>query len=275
MNTVPSTIKPLVYAVTTPKGGVGKTTTLTALSLYAAMRGKKCLLIDLDNIGSFTNNFQGADVRHSELSDVRDLFKDPDLGAQINVSVISENLHLIQGHSDVADVNRTTDLTLITRMKDNLLENLPGYTSYDYVFIDTPAGNGNTVAAALIFANRIYSPIDLDHNAIGSLAELTKMLKPIRRSLNPSLYWVGFVINRVPKLVRTLGRKVPEATADRVIYEGLVENYGEKALLGVIASRNPIKQSLSSGSWISGSDPSAQEAAAELEQFCKKVLEIN
>jgi len=266
---------PKVIGVSTPKGGVGKSTTITGLGLYLSLQGKKVLFIDLDNIASLTNNLQGAEVRYEHLSNVTHLFKDPEdeQAAPITVSVISDNIHLIQGDSSVSEINRSNDLTIVTALKDNLHMRVPNIESYDYILIDTPAGNGNTLLATLICADLIYSPIDLDHNAIGSLKELTKVLKPVKRGLNKNLQWGGFVINRVKTLVSVLGKKVPHSLGDRAIYESLVSAYGDVALLGVIGLRDPIKASISSGKWISGKDGSAQDASFEFENFCKKLME--
>lgn len=266
---------PKVIGVSTPKGGVGKSTTITGLGIYLSRQGKKVLFIDLDNIASLTNNLQGAEVRYPQLSNVTHLFKDPEdeQAAPITVSVISDNVHLIQGDSSVSEINRSNDLTIVTALKDNLHMKVPNIESYDYILIDTPAGNGNTLLATLICADLIYSPIDLDHNAIGSLKELTKVLKPVKRGLNKNLQWAGFVINRVKTLVSVLGKKVPHSLADRAIYEGLVNAYGDVALLGVIGLRDPIKAAISSGQWITGKDGSAQDASYEFENFCKKLME--
>lgn len=266
---------PKVIGVSTPKGGVGKSTTITGLGLYLSLQGKKVLFIDLDNIASLTNNLQGAEVRYEHLSNVTHLFKDPEdeQAAPITVSVISDNIHLIQGDSSVSEINRSNDLTIVTALKDNLHMRVPNIESYDYILIDTPAGNGNTLLATLICADLIYSPIDLDHNAIGSLKELTKVLKPVKRGLNKNLQWGGFVINRVKTLVSVLGKKVPHSLGDRAIYESLVTAYGDVALLGVIGLRDPIKASISNGKWISGKDGSAQDASFEFENFCKKLME--
>lgn len=264
---------PKVIGVSTPKGGVGKTTTITGLGIYLSLQGKKVLFIDLDNIASLTNNLQGAGVRHAHLSNVTHLFKDPEEAKPITVSVISDTIHLIQGDESISEINRVSDLTVVTALKDNLQMNVADIESYDYILIDTPAGNGNTLLATLICADMIYSPIDLDHNAIGSLKELTKVLKPVKRRLNAKLQWGGFVINRVKTLVSVLGKKVPHSLGDRSIYEGLVTAYGDIALLGVIGLRDPIETAISKGKWISGKDDSAQDATFEFENFCKKLME--
>ena len=264
---------PTVISSTSPKGGVGKSTTESALALYLERQGYKVLMIDLDNIGSLTNNFQGPGIRKADCSSVLDLFKPTETVGDIKVSAITDKLHLIQGDSGIAEVNRSNSITLITLMDDNLRQKVPNIESYDYVLIDTPAGTGSTVVAALICADYVYSPIDLDNNAIEALAELTKLVKPIKQRMNTKLHWSGFVINRVPKLVRVLGKKVPESLRDRSIYDNLVSTYGDTALLGTIALRDPIKSAISSGRWIEGAAPSAVEAVNEIENFCKNLLE--
>lgn len=264
---------PLIISAVTPKGGVGKTTTICGLALYLANEGKKVLAIDLDNIRSLSNNFLGAEQSIQGASNVTDLFKEPKEGNKLNVYPVKQNIDLIQGHSDIAKVNKTLDIGILFNLDDNLKENLDNFDSYDYILIDTPAGTGNTVLSAMFCSDVIYSPIDLDNNALNSLTELANLLDLACNRFHCKLKWAGFVINRVQKLITTENGRIPEALSDRKIFNGLVEEYGDNYLLGVIGLRNPIKKAISNGVWEFDNSPSSKEALNELNIFYKKLME--
>jgi len=267
---------PKIYASMSPKGGVGKTTSVTTLALYCSLiLKKKVLVIDLDNIGSLTNNLQGDQVRHVQYSNVTDLYLDPEKNSQIKVSPINEYLDLIQGDSGIKDINSKNSIELISRLEDNLLQHIPNYEEYTYVIIDTPAGVGNSVLSALICADYIYTPIDLDPNAISAIDELTSVLKPIKRKMNSKLAWKGILINRVQKLINTDNGKVPESLNHREVFLDLKERFSGH-ILGVVGLRNPIQTAFTKGNcrWVAGRDSSAQDADLELKNFCNNLLGI-
>lgn len=274
MTTLTSHLKfPEIYAVMSPKGGVGKSTSLSALALYISeVRNQKVLLLDLDNIATLTNNFQGDKVRFPELSNVTDLYEDPDGKEMLKVSVVRPNIHLVQGDSKISEINSKNSIELISLLEDNLHQRIPDVSSYDYILIDTPAGVGNSVLSALICSDFIYSPIDLDTNSISAIDELTRVLKPIKRRMNPKLAWKGLLINRVAKLVPVLGSKLPEALNHRKIYTDITSKYSG-VVLGVVCNRNAIQRAVTSGQWITGRDQSALDAIREVSTFCENLLE--
>lgn len=269
-----SNAPPLIISTVSPKGGVGKTTSITALGLcISKILNKKVLMIDLDNIGSLTNNLQGDKVRYSDSSTVLNLFDDPENNSLITVRNISENLDLIQGDSQISSINSKNSIQLISRLEENLFTNLHGVNSYDYILIDTPAGDGNSVLAALICSDIIYTPIDLDPNAISAIDALTKIFKPIKRKMNSKLLWKGLLINRVQKLITIDGQKVPESLNHRKVFSDLKNEYSDK-ILSTVGLRNSIQLSVSRGKWLSPTDPSAIEAINEITTFCENLLGI-
>ena len=170
---------PKVIGVSTPKGGVGKSTTITGLGLYLSLQGKKVLFIDLDNIASLTNNLQGAEVRYEHLSNVTHLFKDPEdeQAAPITVSVISDNIHLIQGDSSVSEINRSNDLTIVTALKDNLHMRVPNIESYDYILIDTCPSLGALTINAMAAADEVIVAVNPQLLAMMGLQDFLKSVK--------------------------------------------------------------------------------------------------
>ncbi len=88
-------------AVAIHKGGVGKTTTAKNVAAALAMRGKRTLLVDLDEQANATKGL-GIDPAALEAT-INDLFADPDRDpGSVLLMTLVEGLHLMPAHPDLA-----------------------------------------------------------------------------------------------------------------------------------------------------------------------------
>src|SRR5579859_2525422 len=87
-------------AIAIHKGGVGKTTTAKNLAAALALKGKRTLLVDLDEQANAT---KGMGINPNELqatlNDLSDPNRDP---VSVIVATAIEGLHLLPAHPDLA-----------------------------------------------------------------------------------------------------------------------------------------------------------------------------
>ena len=147
-----------VVAVTSIKGGVGKTTAAVMLAHLAASEGDSALLWDLDPQGSATyvlgvgRRVQGGSRR---------LFGSSKAGEVLTESIVEtdfENLDLVPADFSL----RSADLALAEQRRPRravrkLLERVED--DYDYLFIDCPPGIGLSIDSALRAADLVIVPV--------------------------------------------------------------------------------------------------------------------
>lgn len=135
------------------KGGVGKTTTASALSLLAAQQGKQCLLVSTDPAHSLADIFehQIGDREVQLVSNLWGLEIDPEAEADNYIDTVKDNLRNLVKPRLYGEIDRQMNLTrqapgtveaaLLERMTHLMGE---GLNRYDSIIFDT-APTGHTL----------------------------------------------------------------------------------------------------------------------------------
>jgi len=166
--------KPIIYAVTSGKGGVGKTSISLNLAISCATLGKKVLLIDSDlNLASL-DVLMGIAVRKSLSDTVLKNRKVSDVIIKTPFIV-----DLIPGYSGIVQMMDMDEV-----IRDKIFNQLSILErEYDYVFIDTGAGIGNNVLNFIDMAQESIVVVTPEPASIMDAYAVIKLLN-IRGSCN-------------------------------------------------------------------------------------------
>jgi ATPases involved in chromosome partitioning len=182
--------KPIVIAIANQKGGVGKTTTSTALAAGLKDKGYRVLAIDADPQGNFSDT-AGAETQESQT--LYDLMKgDCEVEDCIQVldrfDIIPANIMLAGLETEMSQLGKEQ------RLKEKIS---PVLKKYDYIIIDTPPSLGILTINAFTFANQIIIPTQAGIYATGGMIQLNTTINNVRKYCNnPKLVVAGVLITR-------------------------------------------------------------------------------
>jgi chromosome partitioning protein len=209
-----------VITICNQKGGVGKTTTATALARGLVLKGRRVLLVDCDPQGNSTDSYRAsiedgsptlADllysdepatscVQHTEYGDI--LASDPLLSAAEKY---------------------LTGIGGFYKLKKRLEPLLP---LYDHIIVDTPPNLGILLQNALIATEGVIIPVTSGRYALQGMSQLTDTLAEVKSQPNPYLEVLGLLMVKhrpwlsitkevrkgLPAVADTLGTKVFHST---------------------------------------------------------------
>ncbi len=215
-----------VIALTNQKGGVGKTTTSSALAAgLASFYDKKVLAIDLDPQGSLGFSL-GLNIE--ECRTVHDV-----LTGQVP---IQEAIQLTD-YCDVITSNillSSAEIEFTSAGRELLLKKAlaPVIDNYDYIIIDTPPALNILTVNAYAVANHLIIPMAPEILSLLGVTQLKETIDSVRESVNPNLNVLGIILTKFNR--RTLlAREVKE----------MAENVASQ--MGTCVFNNQIRTSVS------------------------------
>ncbi len=171
----------LTYAITSQKGGVGKTTTTVNLGAGLAREGKRVLLLDLDPQGSLT----AAVGRKVGSITIGDVLLNPDRMLNAIYPCAGE-MHVVTATATLASVllqlNEASDPAFRMRRALSMVGEC-----YDYALIDCPPSLGHATSNALTAARVALVPLQCEFLSLRGLADVQEIAATIQESTNPDL----------------------------------------------------------------------------------------
>lgn len=205
-----------IIALTNQKGGVGKTTTSSALAAgLVTFYKKRVLAIDLDPQGSLGFSL-GLDIEDCKtIHDV--LTGQVPIASAIQMTdycdVITSNILLSSAELDFTSSDRQL---LLKKALTPIIDN------YDYIIIDTPPALNVLTVNAYAVANHLIIPMAPEILSLLGVTQLMETISSVREGVNPNLNVLGIILTKFNKRtllareVRDLAENVASQTGTRV-----------------------------------------------------------
>ena len=199
-----------VISVINYKGGVGKTTLAANLGAYAASRGRRVLMIDLDPQTQLTFSFMTPDVWREKYADDKTLkdyfaavtrgdFVLPDMKRYLipmnnwdTLKLGDEKLDLISSHLELINIDVELASMIVVSNQDILASSSLRAVSYlrnslsdlqddyDIALIDCPPNFGVTVKNAIFASDYYIIPAKLDYLSMLGIENLERNVNTFR-----------------------------------------------------------------------------------------------
>ena len=213
-----------IIAIANQKGGVGKTTTAINLGTALAAVGQHVLLIDFDPQGNASTGL-GIDHERRRVSSYEVLLD----GLPLQDAVLATGipgLELIP--ASLALTGAELELVASPRREYQLHDALAALpASYDYVLIDCPPALGLLTLNALVAADAVLVPLQVEFYALEGLSHLIGTIERVKRTFNPRLAIQGVVLTMYDRrngLSELIARDVREHLASKVYHTVIPRN---------------------------------------------------
>jgi len=172
-----------IVVVANQKGGVGKSTIACHLAWYFAEQARVAM-IDLDPQANTSSTLKGSGCGVAALR------------------LFDGNGACIEPQSALSLFHATRELSTLDRHPDagpvkGFVASMGRLSSqFEYSVIDTRPADGLLMRAALIAADHVLCPIELEQYSIEGLTQMLQTIFGIRQRFNPSLNFLGILANR-------------------------------------------------------------------------------
>lgn len=183
-------------AVINLKGGVAKTISSISIAyLLSSVHNKKVLVIDNDKQGDCSRGFNRRDSDGSGIDEIM-VSRHPNVKNLIqkteyeNIDIITANMKLLRANKEVLmDQQRPQQIRLKKALEQ--VEN-----DYDFCIIDNAPDINISTINALVAANDVIVPLEIDDNTTEGLQELIEQIENTKEDLNSTLKFQGYFITK-------------------------------------------------------------------------------
>lgn len=215
-----------VLAISNQKGGVGKTVIGVHKAIYLAEMAHKVIFIDFDSQGNASDTL-------SSMSSVAELRASELFNSTVSPLAAKNGITLISADNAMADVDRA-DTSVLSTLKKNMDVISKGF---DFCIIDTPPSLGLRMTAALLVADHVLAPIELENYSIKGIEKMLGTIFNVKKQWNPKLNFLGMLPNRFN------GR----SQAQKDTLASLTSNYEHLIINAPISLRSTIPEALNEG----------------------------
>jgi chromosome partitioning protein len=164
------------------KGGNGKSTSALNLAQAFAERGKRVLLIDLDDQKNSTSAIEAAAPQYT----VEDLLLRPEVGlAAAAVATSWDGVSLVAASSSLSGAIRELDGEVGSHLC--LKEKLANDSAFDLCLIDTSPSLNILVVNALCASQYLFIPMSSKYFSLQGLGQTLEAFTKVKSRLNPEL----------------------------------------------------------------------------------------
>src|SRR5262245_54991766 len=224
------------------KGGTGKTTSTVSTAAALVNKGKKVLIVDLDQQASATRYLDHDPEQSPNLYEVFTGAKP----AQLAIKKTKANIDLLSSHVLMAAIEEALEPGDELRLSELLTPLKP---NYDFILIDNPPGKAMLAFNGLAAADLIVIPASSERMAVDGVADLINHVQKIMWSkfaLTHQELRILFTMYRSttthsPAIVESTRRiwreyvlnlKIPHSTA-------FARSYDEKQPIGLLDPKHP------------------------------------
>ncbi len=224
------------------KGGTGKTTSTVSTAAALVKKGKKVLIVDLDQQASATRYL---DLDPEQSPNLYEVFVGAK-PAQLAIRKSAANIDVLASHVLLAAIEEALEPGDELKLSDILN---PLKANYDFILIDNPPGKAMLAFNGLAAADLIIIPASAERMAVDGVADLITHVQKImwaKFSLNHQELRILFTMYRAttshsPAIVanakkiwrdNVLNVKIPHATI-------FSRSYDEKTPIGMLEPKHP------------------------------------